>query len=131
MSHFAQVDENDVVIAVIVAEQDFIDSGAVGDPTSWIQTSFNTRGGIHYGPDGNPDGGIALRANFAVIGSIYDRANDAFYPPKPVDNPSFVMSGAPKWVWTFPVPKPVDRYKYDWDEATVSWVLKPEAEWRK
>jgi hypothetical protein len=82
MSHFAQVDENDVVVQVIVAEQDFIDSGLVGDPASWIQTSYNTRNGIHYGPDGEPDGGIALRGNYACIGGMYDRVNDVFLLPK-------------------------------------------------
>lgn len=82
MAHFAQVDENDVVIQVIVAEQEFIDSGLVGDPASWIQTSYNTRGGIHYGPDGEPDGGIALRGNYASIGGTYDRVNDVFLPLK-------------------------------------------------
>jgi hypothetical protein len=82
MSHFAQVDENDVVVQVIVAEQDFIDSGLVGDPASWIQTSYNTRNGIHYGPDGEPDGGIALRGNYASIGYKYDRVNDVFLLPE-------------------------------------------------
>jgi len=46
MAHFAKV-ENGIVTQVIVAEQEFIDSGAVGDPTTWIQTSYNTRNGEH------------------------------------------------------------------------------------
>lgn len=129
MSHFAQVDENDIVISVIVAEQDFIDSGAVGDPASWIQTSYNTRGGVHYGPDGKPDGGIALRANYACVGSIYDRANDVFYAPKPSDLPNAINTGAPQWKWTFPIPRPAEGHKYTWSVTENNWVLKPEEEW--
>jgi hypothetical protein len=52
MSHFAKV-ENGIVTSVIVAEQEFINSGVVGDPSLWIQTSYNTRGGIHYQPNSN------------------------------------------------------------------------------
>lgn len=75
MSHFARV-ENGIVTQVIVAEQDFIDSGAVGDPNQWIQTSYNTRAGIH--PLGTP-----LRKNFASVGYSYAADIDAFVPPKP------------------------------------------------
>ena len=83
--HFAEIDKNNIVKRVIVAEQDFIDSGAVGDSANWIQTSYNTRGGIHYTPDSDePDGGIALRKNFAGIGYIYDSDKDAFYQPQPI-----------------------------------------------
>ena len=91
MSHFAKV-ENNLVTQVIVAEQDFISTGALGDPASWIQTSYNTRGGVHYGQDGNPDGGVALRGNYAGIGYTYDRANDVFYPSQPY--PSWIISEA-------------------------------------
>lgn len=124
MPYFAQVDDSDIVVDVIRAEQEFIDSGAAGDPSKWIQTSYNTRGGIHYGPDGQPDGGIALRANYATIGCVYDRAHDVFYAQKPPGNPSFIISGAPAWVWTFPIPKPDDGQQYHWDEATQSWIVR-------
>ncbi len=122
MSHFALIDENSRVIEVIVAEQDFIDSGAVGDPSRWVQTSYNTRGGVHYGQDGQPDGGVALRANYAVIGSIYDAAHDVFYESKPAAYPSYVI-GAPDWVWKPPIPKP-EEGDYRWDEASQTWVLR-------
>ena len=75
MAHFAKV-ENGIVIQVIVAEQDVIDSGLFGDPASWVQTSYNTRGGEH--PEGRP-----LRKNYAGIGFIYDAERDAFIPPEP------------------------------------------------
>jgi hypothetical protein len=77
MSHFAQIDLNNIVINVIVAEQDFIDSGAVGDPAAWIQTSYNTYAGKHL-LDGTP-----LRKNYAGLGYTYDKERDAFIPPKP------------------------------------------------
>jgi len=80
MAHFAKV-ENGKVVNVIVAEQDFIDSGVVGH--GWIQTSYNTYGNVHYGQDGKPDGVVALRGNYAGIGFTYDSKNDVFYAPQP------------------------------------------------
>jgi len=54
MSHFAEISgSNNIVTGVIVAEQDFIDSGAVGTGSNWVQTSYNTRGGVHYEPNSN------------------------------------------------------------------------------
>lgn len=84
MSNFAQVDDKDVVTRVLVIEQDVIDSGQFGDPKSFIQASYNTRAGVHYGPDGKPDGKSALRGNYPGPGWTYDRANDVFVaPPRP------------------------------------------------
>jgi hypothetical protein len=118
MSHFAKV-ENGKVTQVIVAEQDFIDSGAVGNPAQWIQTSYNTRGGVHYGQDGQPDGGVALRGNYAGIGYSYDYINDVFIPPKPY--PSWVLNQT-TWTWDAPTPRPDDGKLYQWDEATKAWT---------
>jgi len=124
MSHYARV-ENGTVTQVIVAEQDFINTGAVGDPASWIQTSYNTRGGVHYGADGQPDGGLALRGNYAGIGYTYDSVNDVFYPPSPF--PSWTISAESNWSWTAPVaqPAPIEGSYWSWDEPTTSWVSKP------
>ena len=80
MSHFAQINQRNIVVQVIVAEQNFIDSGAMGDPSTWIQTSYNTRAGIHI------LGGTPLRKNFAGIGYTYDEQKDAFIPPKPYES---------------------------------------------
>jgi hypothetical protein len=76
MSHFAKV-ENGIVVNVIVAEQDVIDSGIFGH--GWVQTSYNTHGGQH--PEGRP-----LRKNYAGIGYTYDSGRDAFIPPQPYPN---------------------------------------------
>lgn len=98
MAHFAKINENNEVTQVIVADQDVIDSGLFGDPSTWIQTSYNTRGGVHYGPNGLPDGGVALRGNYAGIGYIYDPVRDIFYAPKPSEDAM-------------------------WDEETLSWII--------
>jgi hypothetical protein len=120
MSHFAKIDENSTVTQVLVIEQDAIDTGLFGDPSSFVQTSYNTRGGVHYGQDGQPDGGVALRGNYAGIGYIYDKTNDVFYAPKPF--PSWTIS-APTWQWKPPTPKPTDGKLYNWDENTKTWIL--------
>ena len=118
MSHFAKV-ENGIVTQVIVAEPEFIATGALGDPANWIQTSYNTRGGVHYGQDGEPDEGVPLRKNYAGIGFLYDPIRDAFIPPKPFA--SWVLDEAP-CRWEAPVPMPQDGKMYQWAEATTSWI---------
>jgi len=117
MSHFAHV-TNGIVDQVIVAEQDFIDSGAVGPASEWIQTSYNTRGNVHYGPDGQPDGGVALRGNYAGVGYSYDVQLDAFIPPQPYA--SWVLNPA-NVLWEAPVAMPADGKTYEWEEATTNW----------
>jgi hypothetical protein len=95
MSHFAQIDPNNIVVSVIVAEQDFIDSGVVGDPKTWVQTSYNTYAGAHK------LGGTPLRKNYAGIGYTYDPQRDAFIAPKPGDG-EYVLN-EDTCLWT-PVP---------------------------
>ena len=85
MSHFAEISES-IVTRVIVANQDFINSGVVGSPSSWVQTSYNTWGGVHYGDVSGsyaPDGGTQLRKNYAGIGYTYNTGSDAFISPQP------------------------------------------------
>ena len=118
MSHFAKVVDG-IVQEVLVVEQDFINEGHLGDPSLWVQTSYNTRQGIHYGQDGNPDGGIALRGNYAGIDYIYDKENDVFYAPKPFN--SWVLNTS-TWVWEAPVAYPTDGKEYYWDEPTLTWI---------
>jgi len=113
MAHFAKI-ENGIVMQVIVAEQYFIDH----QDGQWVQTSYNTRGGIHYAPNSNdPDGGIALRKNYAGKGYTYDPDRDAFIPPKPYD--SWTLDEA-TCTWEAPVPRPDDG-RYLWNEEAQSW----------
>lgn len=118
MAHFAKV-EDSLVTEVLVISQDEIDTGMFGDPSLFIQTSYNTRGGVHYGPDGQPDG-PGLRKNYAGIGYTYDITLDAFIPPQPY--PSWLLN-VETCLWEPPVPYPTDGGMYLWDEATLSWVL--------
>lgn len=120
MAHFAKVDGG-LVTEVLVITQDVIDTGVFGDPALWIQTSYNTRGGVHYGPDGQPDG-PGLRKNYAGIGYTYSETLDAFIPPKPY--PSWVLNEQ-TCLWEAPVPYPNDGKFYVWDEQTLSWVEVP------
>lgn len=120
MGHYAKV-VSGIVQQVIVAEADFFNTFVDSSPGEWIQTSYNTRGNVHYSPNSNePDGGVALRGNYAGIGYIYDSANDVFYPPKPYN--SWSISAETNWVWTPPVAYPTDEGKsYVWNEGTTSW----------
>lgn len=119
MSHYAKV-VNGVVEQVIVAEQDFIDSTLY--PSLWIQTSYNTRGGVHYDPTtGKPsaDQSKALRMNYAQIGGTYSELRDAFIPIKPYPSWVFVEETC---TWKAPVDMPQDGKLYMWEELTVSWA---------
>jgi len=119
MSHFAKVIDGKVT-NVIVAEQDFINT--LSDRDSWIQTSYNTRGGKHYAPNSETeDGGIALRKNYAGIGYTYDKTRDAFIEPQPY--PSWTLD-EDSCQWIPPTPRPPvneNGRRYDWDENTKSW----------
>lgn len=107
MSHFAKI-ENNIVTNVIVAEQEFINTldGV------WIQTSYNTRGGIHL------NGGTPLRKNYAGIGDTYDSERDAFIAPNPA---SWILDEV-TCLWQPLVAMPTDGKNYIWDELTTSWV---------
>lgn len=120
MSHFAKV-ENGIVTEVLVITQDVIDTGLFGDPSLWVQTSYNTRGGVHYDQQGEPDG-LGLRKNYAGIGYTYDPVLDAFIPPQPY---SSWLLNTQTCLWESPVPYPNDGKTYIWDESTLSWVEVP------
>jgi hypothetical protein len=108
MSHFAKI-ERGIVTTVIVAEQDFINkqSGV------WVQTSYNTARGQHK------LGGTPLRKNYAGIGYVYDAERDAFYAPSPY--PSWVLD-EDTCLWEAPVAHPNNGLRYNWDEATLTWI---------
>ena len=102
MSHFAEINSDSIVQRVIVAEQDFINSGQVGDSFNWVQTSYN----------GN------FRKNYAGTGYTYDKSKDAFIAPKPY--PSWVLVEA-TCQWKAPTDMPSDGKKYTWNEDTTAW----------
>jgi hypothetical protein len=111
MSHFAKVIDG-IVTEVLVIEQDVIDTGMFGDPSLWVQTSYNTRGGQH--PEGRP-----LRKNYAGVGYTYDEERDAFIPPQPF--PSWTLNGD-TCLWDAPTPYPDDSKTYAWNEETLTWI---------
>jgi hypothetical protein len=106
---------------VIRADQEFVDTL----PGFWVLTDYNTYGNVHYAPSppaepGTPDGGVAIRGNYAGISFTYDAGHDVFYSPQPY--PSWVLNES-TWLWEAPVPYPSEGGPYVWDEATQSWVL--------
>jgi len=120
--HFAEINNENIVQRVIVAEQDFIDSGAVGDASNWVQTSYNTRGGVHYAPNSQtPDGGVALRKNYAGIGYTYDASKDAFIAPQPFASWT-LDDDTCQWNPPTPIPDVNNVRPYIWDEDTTSWI---------
>lgn len=129
MAHFAQIDLASKVINVLVIPDDQASRGSdylskdLGLGGNWVQTSYNTRGGVHYGADGQPDGGTALRMNYAGLGYTYNSTLDAFIPPQPYK--SWVLDNNTCY-WSAPVamPAPVDGAMWVWDEPTLAWVSK-------
>ena len=130
MAHFAKLDANNVVIFVTVGRQE--DDGQEAALTArtgdvYKQTSYNTRGGVHYQADGTPsaDQSKAFRKNYAGLGYTYDAGRDAFIPPKPYN--SWVLNET-TCLWDAPVAMPEDAgtgeppKRYTWDEETTSWV---------
>ena len=103
MSHFAEINSDNIVQRVIVAEQNFINSGLVGDSFNWVQTSYN----------GN------FRKNYAGSGYTYDKVRDAFIAPQPY--PSWTLVEA-TCQWESPTPMPTDDKMYTWDEDTTNWI---------
>ena len=124
MSHFAEISgSNNIVTRVIVAEQDFINSGAVGASSNWIQTSYNTKGGVHYGDVSGsyvPDGGVALRKNYAGVGYTYNSGSDAFIAPQP---PNFVSSSLTFYEDDDPPPSYIRNYFTQNPSGSIPYIL--------
>lgn len=119
MAHWAKVVDGKVV-QVIVAEKEFFNTFVDSSPGQWLQTSYNTRGGVHYGDDGQPsaDQSKALRGNYAGVGYTYDAQADIFIAPQPFA--SWVLSPL-TLSWEAPVAMPTDGKMYAWDEPTLAW----------
>ena len=111
MGHFAKV-VNGLVTQVIVAEPEFFTTFVDTSPGEWIQTSYNTRGGVHQ------LGGTPLRKNYAGVGYTYDKIRDAFIPPKPYE--SWTLNEE-TCLWEPPEPMPEDGKFYYWNEETLNW----------
>ena len=110
MAHFAQLDENDIVLQVLVVPNDQEHRGQefladdLGLGGTWVQTSYN----------GN------MRKNYAGIGMKFDRVRDAFIPQQPY--PSWILNEE-TCLWNAPTEMPVEEGKmFTWDEDTTSWV---------
>ena len=120
MGHFAKV-SNGIVTRVIVAEADFFNNFVDDSPGQWIQTSYNTRGGVHYQPNTNEpseDQSKALRKNYAGIGYTYDSTKDAFIPPQPFNSWTLNEDSC---LWDSPIPYPTDDKLYEWNEEILNW----------
>jgi len=122
MAHFAKLDENNLVTFVTAGRQE--DDGLEEELNArtgdvYRQTSYNTRGGIHY-TDGEPsaDQSKALRFNYAGIGFTYDADREAFIPPIPY--PSWVLDEA-TCQWVAPIAYPAEG-DHVWDEEAGDWV---------
>ena len=106
MAHFAEIDQNNIVLRVIVVSDTLEAQGAEWCHDTfggtWVQTSYNGR----------------IRKNYAGIGFTYDPARDAFIPPNP-GYPSWTLDEA-TCQWVPPVPMPTDGM-YVWDESTLAW----------
>lgn len=129
MAHFAKLDENNIVTFVTVGRQE--DDGLEAELTArtgdvYKQTSYNTRGGVHYNPEtGEPseDQSKALRFNYAGIGFTFDPdkgTDGGFIPPKPFD--SWVLD-EDTCLWKAPLPYPEDGATYTWNEELFVWEL--------
>lgn len=112
MAHFAKV-IGGIVTEVLVIEQDVIDTGMFGDPSLWVQTSYNTLGGQH--PEGRP-----LRKNYAGVGYTYDAERDAFIAPQPFQSWNLNETTC---LWEPPVEYPNDGKPYSWNEDSLNWDL--------
>ena len=110
--HYAKI-ENNIVTNVIVAEAEFFDTFVDDIPGEWLQTSYNTSGGVHL------NGDTPLRKNYAGVGFTYDSVRDAFISPQPYPSWTLVEDTC---LWEAPVAMPTDDKMYGWDEDTTSWV---------
>ena len=118
MAHFAEIDSNNIVTRVLVVDdanaadgQNFL-ANTLGLGGTWVQTSYNTSGGVHA------NGGTPLNKNYAGIGYSWD--GTGFAAPQPF--PSWKLN-ADSYLWESPIPYPVDNNQYQWVESTLSWEI--------
>ena len=107
MAHFAKVVDGIVEQVIVADTKEWCESNLGGE---WVQTSYNTYGNVH--PEYRP-----LHKNYAGIGYHWD--GTGFYAPQPY--PSWSLN-SDSYLWEAPVAYPEDGKRYDWNEATTSWV---------
>lgn len=120
MAHFAEIDENNIVLRVVVVPDEEEERGHeflsqdLGLGGTWLKTSYNTFQGEHK------SGETPYRLNYAVPGGMYDPEADAFYHAQPF--PSFILDKT-TGAWSAPVPKPenTEELFYIWDEEILNW----------
>lgn len=118
MAHFAEIDANNIVTRVLVVDdlhqadgQNYL-ANELGLGGTWIQTSYNTIGGVHT------NGGTPLNKNYAGIGYTWD--GTGFHAPQPF--PSWKLN-ADSYLWEAPTPMPTDGKLYKWVESDLNWQV--------
>ena len=125
MAHFAEIDDSNIVLRVLVLydkdtqnksgnEVESVGAKYLSDGFggTWKRTSYNTSGGVHS------LGGTPFRKNYAGIGHTYDASKDAFYAPQPYD--SWTLN-EDTCQWDAPTAMPDDGKTYTWNEDTQAW----------
>jgi hypothetical protein len=113
MAHFAKIENGTVTQVNVIDEDYFAENRETRYTGQWVQTSYNTQGGVHL------LGGTPLRKNYAGIGYTYDEVRDAFIPPKPFN--SWLLNET-TCLWDAPVAYPTDGKLYMWDEEQQQWT---------
>ena len=116
MAFYAEI-TNGIVARVLVVDDSILDgqnflANELGLGGTWVQTSYNTSGGVHA------NGGTPLNKNYAGIGYSWD--GTGFAAPQPF--PSWKLN-ADSYLWESPIPYPVDNNQYQWVESTLSWEI--------
>ena len=116
MAHFAQIDENNMVLRVIVVDnKDILKNGVEDEQTginfcknllggNWIQTSYNNN----------------FRKQYCGYGFTYDPIKDIFIQPKPY--PSWILDSNNNW--QAPTERPKSSYTYTKTTAAKTWNIK-------
>lgn len=118
MAHYAELDENNIVLRVIPGiDESQGDGEKIYQSVSkkvWKRTSYNTIGNKHM------FGGTPFRKNYAGVGFYYDAVRDAFIPPKPFN--AWILN-EDTCMWEPPIPYPEDGESYVWDDFLGAWRL--------
>ena len=131
MAHFAELDENNMVLRILVVPDEEENRGQqylaedLNLGGRWEKTSYNTRKGIHYDPNTNEpsaDQSKAFRKNYAGMKFIYDETRDAFIPPKPFQSWTLNEFSCD---WEAPIPMPETGGPWEWNEELQQWEETP------